>query len=620
MLLGTCSRAVVCCVLCAPSGAVVASRLSLCLGCGGQRAFLACLVAPCGVLHLVPSGCSRCFEPLYRHCGAFLSPEACAPALLGGAAGHAEAGRVAGSLCLPLAPAKAGALGSFRFLPVHRPSMGLSLTGPSSVGVARSALRCLACVDPETDVSGFPYRPSFHGGLSRCTGAVSCGCRHIPFRVGGPHARVLCVYACAHPSWPGRATRPLGRVVVRLTFSFGRFLFLLCSASSGLGLPFSCSFICLPPTHFFSFFVFFALVSLRPSVVSCCLRMPWALALCFSLLPAPSCVVFFSYSLSLFAPIFSGFLSFRAPGALGFGAVCCLCCCPSASRLSVRSRCFSVSCPAFFVFLLCSCLLDWRSSAVLAVFCPPPPLLILFIVLVSCCSALCLLLLLLRFPPWPLAAPWCLLRPPPSVSRGFRRCCSVLHFSFFLCCFAPACLLGARRRFSPSAAPPPPLVCFAGLPLLGTLCGIAAFVLPAWPLAAPWWLLPPPAPPVLCLAVLSLPLGARFFLSSAAFLMPACLAHLGGSRRLPPPPPAVPVWCLVLSPVAVVPCCRVPRCVSCCGASPCCAVGCCALCSVCWGVCLCVVCAVSACVRCCAALLRVVPPGVVLLCAELFCL
>ena len=43
--------------------------------------------------------------------------------------------------------------------------------------------------------------------------------------------------ACACSLWPGRAGRPPGRVVVRLAFSFGRFVFLLCLAPSGLGLP-----------------------------------------------------------------------------------------------------------------------------------------------------------------------------------------------------------------------------------------------------------------------------------------------------------------------------------------------------------------------------------------------
>ena len=43
--------------------------------------------------------------------------------------------------------------------------------------------------------------------------------------------------ACACSLWPGRAGWPPGRVVVRLTFSFGRLVFLLCLAPSGLGLP-----------------------------------------------------------------------------------------------------------------------------------------------------------------------------------------------------------------------------------------------------------------------------------------------------------------------------------------------------------------------------------------------
>ena len=119
--------------------------------------------------------------------------------------------------------------------------MGLSPTGPSGVGLGLRALRWLPCVDPVTDVSGFPYRPSFDGGLGGCTGAVSCGRRHVPLRVGGRHARVPCVCACARPSAPGRAGRPPGRVIVRLTFSFGRFVFLLCLAPSGVGLPLSFS-------------------------------------------------------------------------------------------------------------------------------------------------------------------------------------------------------------------------------------------------------------------------------------------------------------------------------------------------------------------------------------------
>ena len=66
-------------------------------------------------------------------------------------------------------------------------------------------VRCrgLACVDPVTDASGFPYRLSCDGGLGQCIGAVSCGRRHCPFQVGGLPARVPRVCACAYPAWPG---------------------------------------------------------------------------------------------------------------------------------------------------------------------------------------------------------------------------------------------------------------------------------------------------------------------------------------------------------------------------------------------------------------------------------
>ena len=118
------------------------------------------------------------------------------PALLGGCAGHLEAGQEPGSLCLLLTPAEARALGALRVVPVQGPRWGCPWRVP-----AASVLGCVccgssACVDPVTDASGFPYRPSFDGGLSRCTGAVSCGCRHLPSQVGGRHARVPCVCVC----------------------------------------------------------------------------------------------------------------------------------------------------------------------------------------------------------------------------------------------------------------------------------------------------------------------------------------------------------------------------------------------------------------------------------------
>ena len=368
MLLGTCPQAVVRCVLCALSG----------LAATGRR----CCLVPVPVPWLWPAAClsgvhrgpARCAAPcpvgsLLVLRLAFLTPWCLSPprglappALLGGCAGHAEAGREPGSLCLPLAPAEAGALGSLRAVPVLGPAMRLSLAGPSGICLGLRALRWLVCVDPFTHASGFPYRPSFDGGLRPCTGAVLCGRRHLPLRVGGRHAPVPCVCASAHPSWPGRAGRPPGRVLVRLTFSSGRFVFLLCSAPSGLGLPLSWSFVCPPIPLFFFFSVvvfrappsFLAFFGFRP-------RVPWALALCVvcsvglallgspralasfelparllaalwwlpppppfcvsrcSLLPLGACCFFFPLPVS--APVLSGFLWFPAPGALGLGAV-----------------------------------------------------------------------------------------------------------------------------------------------------------------------------------------------------------------------------------------------------------------------------------------------------------
>ena len=70
------------------------------------------------------------------------------PALLGGCTGHVEAGREPGSLCLPLAPAEARALGALRVLPVRGPAMGLSLAGPSGFGLGLRALRWFGVCGP----------------------------------------------------------------------------------------------------------------------------------------------------------------------------------------------------------------------------------------------------------------------------------------------------------------------------------------------------------------------------------------------------------------------------------------------------------------------------------------
>ena len=81
--------------------------------------------------------------------GAFPQPGGLSPpALLGGCAGHVEAGGEPGSWCLPLAPAEARGLGALRVLPVRGPGMGLSLAGPSGFRVGLRALQWFGVCGP----------------------------------------------------------------------------------------------------------------------------------------------------------------------------------------------------------------------------------------------------------------------------------------------------------------------------------------------------------------------------------------------------------------------------------------------------------------------------------------
>ena len=127
-------------------------------------------------------------------------------------------------------------------------------------------------------------------------------------------------------------------------------------------------------------------------------------------------------------------------------------------------------------------------------------------------------------PAWPLAARWWLLPhlPPrlcPAVFVAAPWCPGgvfffffffLVFFFFFFFFFFPLPVL-----LSPCAPVvscflwfPAPValglgawvVCFVGLPLLGSPCACSSFVLSAWLLAAPSWLLPPP-PPLLFLVV-----------------------------------------------------------------------------------------------------------------------
>ena len=146
VLLGTCPRAVVRCVLCALSGFAAP---------GGR-----CCLAPVCVPWLWPAACPsgvprgpawcaapRPVQSLSVLQSAFptkwcLSPTQglAPPALLGGCAGHAEAGREPGSFCLPLAPAKTRAPGLLRVVPVRGPAIDCPWRVPPA-----SVLGCVRC-------------------------------------------------------------------------------------------------------------------------------------------------------------------------------------------------------------------------------------------------------------------------------------------------------------------------------------------------------------------------------------------------------------------------------------------------------------------------------------------
>ena len=134
---------------------------------------------------LVRSGRSRCSGRLSRRCGAFPHPEGLRPRLYWVAARGTRwpAENQAHFACRWPPPwlGRWARSASYKF--------GASRWGcPWRVPPA-SVLGCVCCggwcVDRVTDACGFPYRPSFNGGLSRCTAPVSFGRRHRPIWVGG---------------------------------------------------------------------------------------------------------------------------------------------------------------------------------------------------------------------------------------------------------------------------------------------------------------------------------------------------------------------------------------------------------------------------------------------------
>ena len=324
---------------------------------------------------------------------------------------------------------------------------------------------------------------------------------------------------CACFAWPGRAGRPPGRVLVRLTLSFGRFVFLLCLAPSGLGLPLSLSL-------------------LLPFLVGCFSRPPaawlaprlclplgrWLLFGCCSPAPPHLCVWRFS-SLLLVAFVFfffSLFVFLRAP------------------PLSLAFSGFRPRVP-------------WASA------------LALFVLLAFRFSALRALVPLSCFPPgcWLLPRGCC--PPPPLVSRGFCSCrsvlcavlccaclgavlrraaaCCVARCCAVVCCVALAwcrCLL--RRALWRCPSPWGPVLCgavFCGVPPRCVLCAVCVL---SWRGGACCC---SPLCLVLCVsrgAVLCVPCALRSV---------RCCASLCWCARV-----VLFVWCvLLLAPGAVVRCC-----------------------------------------------------------------
>ena len=215
---------------------VVAWHLSMCPGCGRRRTSLACLVAPrwCAAprpvrsLSLLPSALPTLW--------CLFSPRGLAPPdLLGGCVGRVEASQELGSVCLPLAAAEAGALGSLRVVPVWGPAMGLSLAGP---------LGCVRCgglrvwTRSLTRPVSRTARPSLRGSA----GAPGLFCVGADTALFGSEDATPGSRACVRVRAPlgrvGRAGLPGACRCASLFPVAGLAAFFLCPSPSGLGLPF----------------------------------------------------------------------------------------------------------------------------------------------------------------------------------------------------------------------------------------------------------------------------------------------------------------------------------------------------------------------------------------------
>ena len=344
-----------------------------------------------------------------------------------------------------------------------------------------------------------------------------------PLRAGVAPFLVLCLLS------PPPLCSPLFFVSF-LCCCFPRAPFVFCllwfPALGALGLGAVCCLSCWLPVRS-------RLVCVSRQAIGCSLVVAAHLQppLCLAFFVAPArCLAFFFFffvsSPHVCAPVFSAFFWSPAPGALGLGAVLCvffssclsalcalspvLClplgrlllpggCCPPPPVPFCVSRFSSawclVFCFSFFSLFLCAPPLSLAFSdfgphgalglgAVFCLFCGPP-----------CCPALRALSPRLCVSLGRLLLPGGCCPPPPFCVLQFSSLPLGAPFFFiFLRCVPPLSLAFSGFRPLVPWASALCVVCFVGLPLLGSPCALASFVLPAWPLAAPWWLLPPSSP------------------------------------------------------------------------------------------------------------------------------
>ena len=454
--------------------AVVAWHLSVCLGSGRRRASLACPVAPCGAPRLLQSGRSRCSGRLPQRRGAFPHPGGLRLRLYWVAARGTQMPAENRAHCACRWPRpRQGRWARSALYPFGAPRSGCPPRVPPA-----SVLGCVGCC-------------GLRVWTRSLTRPVSCTVRRSTEDPAGEPGLFL---VDVPPLLARQRTPRPGPVRVRVCSSFVAesgglasrahsgaphlFLWLLClSALPGPLRAGVARLVVLwlpppPPPLFFCAVPF----SARPPCLLLFLASgpgclwPWRLV-CPSSLPGsspPPLAFFFLFSFSFLIPppppLFFVALCFAA--ALCSASFFFLCCC--APPLSLASSGFRPRVPwAMALCAVCFVGLPLLGS---------PCAFALFVV-----------------PPLPLAAPWWFLPPPPFfVSRCFSRCRFVLRFFFLSRCAPPLSLASSGFRPRVPWAMALCADCFVGLPLLGSPCAFALFVVPALPFAAPWWFLPPP--------------------------------------------------------------------------------------------------------------------------------